>query len=142
METDTVIHAAPTPTKPRRRRRRRQDLSRLQDLILLSEYGAMGNIGARSPALRLMRAVLADAVRTIRRLAASPSHRAFRSLRRELQWFTSGDRVDLFAFENICEELDVDAAQLRRRLIASCSAPGTGGPPTQPRPRTVASTAA
>jgi hypothetical protein len=142
MGTDEIVPAM--PVKPRRRRRRRQDLSRLQDLILLAELGAIGNTSARSPELRLMRAVLADAMRSVRKLAASTSQGASRSrLRRELEWFTSGDRAALFGFENICEALDIDAGELRRRLLASCSEPRTGARPGRPaRSRSAASTAA
>ena len=70
---------------------------------------------------RLLRAVLEDALRTIlaaRHGGVGPAH-----IRREHAWMTSRDRGDPFAFESICDALDLDADWIRRL----CSAPPAPG---------------
>jgi hypothetical protein len=68
-----------------------------------------------------MAAVLNDAVRVISK------HRSPRRLREELTWLTSCDRTAVFAFENVCEALGIDAARIRRHVIAQSGAVPTPG---------------
>ena len=63
---------------------------------------------------RLMLAVLEDALRTV--LSARVGRSCDAWVREELRWFMSEDRSHPFAFEVICDVLDLDASWLRRRL--------------------------
>jgi hypothetical protein len=65
---------------------------------------------------RLMLAVLEDALRTVLSARVGRSSNAWPQ--EELRWFTSEDRSHPFAFEVICDVLDLDASWLRRRLRA------------------------
>ena len=66
---------------------------------------------------RLLLAVLEDGVRTFLKNARATQGRAF-NLRREAHaWLTTEDRSDVFAFENICEALGIDASRLRQRVL-------------------------
>lgn len=62
-----------------------------------------------------MLAVLEDALRTV--LNARRGRASCAWIRREMIWFMSGDRSHPFAFEIVCEVLDLDASWLRRRLV-------------------------
>src|SRR5262245_1616329 len=63
---------------------------------------------------RLMLAVLEDALRTVVSARLGRSSDAW--VRAELRWFMSEDRSHPFAFEVICDVLDLDAGWLRRQL--------------------------
>jgi len=81
------------------------------------QYGSVH--GRSNPAenhLRLMAAVLNDAVRVLAK------HKSPRRRREEMAWFTSRDRTAVFAFENVCEALGIDAARIRRHVIAQSGA--------------------
>lgn len=63
-----------------------------------------------------MLAVLENAVRTLlvsRRVAISRKR-----MRQEVDWFMSTDRTEPFAFESICDVLEIDAGYLRSHLLA------------------------
>jgi hypothetical protein len=66
---------------------------------------------------RLMVAVLVHALRSVFRDAERPGRGALRRLRQDVRWLTSPDRSDLFAFERICEAVEVDAARLRQHVL-------------------------
>ena len=66
---------------------------------------------------RLMLAVLEDALRTV--LSARVGRSCDAWVREELRWFMSEDRSHPFAFEVICDVLDLDASWLRARLRAN-----------------------
>lgn len=63
---------------------------------------------------RLMLAVLEDALRTVLDGRVGRSSDVW--VKSELGWFMSTDRSHPFAFEVICDVLDLDASWLRRRL--------------------------
>ena len=63
--------------------------------------------------LRLMAAVLEDAIHVLRK---RPRSRAGREAR---EWLHSDDRSWPFAYERICEALDLDANQVRNRIANS-----------------------
>lgn len=73
--------------------------------------------------LRLMAAVLNDAIRVLSK------HRSPRRRREELAWLTSHDRKLVFAFENVCEALNIDADRVRLHVIAQCGAPAPAPKP-------------
>ena len=64
-----------------------------------------------------MLAVLEDALRTV--LSARVGRSCDAWVREELRWFMSEDRSHPFAFEVICDVLDLDASWLRARLRAN-----------------------
>ena len=70
----------------------------------------------RSPELRLMAAVLEDAVRTFCRCAGVRGVRNGRLFRETAEWFESSDLSWPYAFENVCDALGIEAAWLRRLL--------------------------
>jgi len=63
--------------------------------------------------LRLMAAVLEDAVNILRK---RPRSRAGREAR---EWLNSPDASWPFAFERICDALDLDAGSVRRRVASA-----------------------
>ena len=65
--------------------------------------------------LRLMAAVLEDAIHVLRK---RPRSRAGREAR---EWLHSDDRNWPFAYERICEALDLDPNQVRNRIANSGS---------------------
>src|SRR5262245_56015382 len=68
---------------------------------------------------RLLLAVLEDGIRTLLKYARATHGRAFNLRREALTWLTAVDQQDVFAFENICEALGIDAARLRGRVLAA-----------------------
>ena len=66
---------------------------------------------------RLLLAVLEDGIRTFLKNARATQGRAFNLRREALTWLTTDDRSDVFAFENICEALGIDASRLRQRVL-------------------------
>ena len=70
------------------------------------------------PEQRLMCAVLEEAIIELvtTRVAARSPLRDHRSRQELLTWFTSTDRSWPFSFENICDAIDLDPAQVRSGL--------------------------
>ena len=74
---------------------------------------------------RLMAAVLRDGIRTLLWNAPRMPDRSARRWCEEVVWLTSRDRTEPFAFETICDVLDLDAQWLRARLLlAALGVPG------------------
>lgn len=71
---------------------------------------------------RLLLAVLEDGIRTFLKYAPATHGRGFNLRREALTWLTTGDQVDVFAFESICETLGIDARRLRERVLAQAEA--------------------
>ena len=71
---------------------------------------------------RLLLAVLEDGIRTLLKYARATHGRAFNLRREALTWLTMAERRDVFAFENICETLGIDAMRLRQRVLAEATA--------------------
>ncbi len=63
--------------------------------------------------LQLALAVLEECLRGL----VSGRRRSTRSLQRDLAWLESHDRLRPFAFENLCDALQIDPARLRRRVL-------------------------
>jgi hypothetical protein len=70
---------------------------------------------------RLLLAVLEDGIRTFLKNARATHGRALNLRREALSWLTIEDRTDVFAFENICEALGIDAARLRQRVLGEAT---------------------
>jgi DNA-binding PadR family transcriptional regulator len=63
---------------------------------------------------RLMTAVLEDALECCRLYVGASNGRQRRLFREAFRWFESADRSHVFAFETICDVLELDARRLRR----------------------------
>jgi hypothetical protein len=70
---------------------------------------------------RLLLAVLEDGIRTFLKNARATHGRALNLRREAFSWLTTNDRSDVFAFENICEALAIDAGRLRQRVLDEAS---------------------
>lgn len=68
---------------------------------------------------RLMRAVLVDAFEIYLRRYDAESVEARRELAEVRRWFRSADRTWPFAFERVCEALDLDPERVRAALRAA-----------------------
>jgi hypothetical protein len=99
------------------------------DILLPNQYFAAFRRGrAVEGERRLMLAVLEDAVDSYRKHAAACDPREQACFLEAKEWFSSDDRSWLFAFENICDVLEMNADYLRsgldrwRRAIALTAA--------------------
>jgi hypothetical protein len=70
----------------------------------------------RTPELRLMAAVLEDAIRSFWQCAGSRGVRSQRLFRETAEWFESHDVSGPFTFENICDALSLEPEWIRRVL--------------------------
>jgi hypothetical protein len=69
-----------------------------------------------APEHRLMIAVLHDALECFTKSRSAEDNRGKRRFRETAQWFQSRDTAWPYAFECICEVLDLDADAVRQRL--------------------------
>lgn len=87
------------------------------DILLPNQYFAAFRRGrAVEGERRLMLAVLEDAVDSYRKHAAACDPREQACFLEAKEWFSSNDRSWLFAFENICDVLEMNADYLRSGL--------------------------
>jgi len=70
---------------------------------------------------RLLLAVLEDGIRTFLKNARATHGRALNLRREAYTWLITDDRGDVFAFENICEALGIDASRLRQRVLGEAA---------------------
>jgi len=90
-------------------------------------------LGASSPPeLRLMAAVMIDAIRDFRHAGDTCGPRARELARLATRWILSTDASWPFSFESICAVFDVEAGDLRRTLLRE-RALGTGRRPRRHR---------
>jgi hypothetical protein len=104
------------------------------DILLPNQYFAAFKRGrAVEGERRLMLAVLEDAVDAYRKYALARDPREQACFLEAKEWFLSTDRTWLFAFENICDVLEMNADYLRtgldrwRRALASAMTAPQGG---------------
>jgi hypothetical protein len=81
---------------------------------------------------KLMQAVLSEAIMCLTG-RAGPARERYRLAAEALRWITARDHSWPFAFESICDVLDIDADSLRRRLLAHAVASPTGDTHVGPR---------
>jgi hypothetical protein len=98
-----------------------EDTGRLfePDTVLSAQYYAT-YIGSpyKRPELRLMAAVLEDAISCLSIKARPATARQRKQIENAWQWFAAEDDSEwIFSFKNICEALGIDPAYLRRGLI-------------------------
>ena len=88
----------------------------------------------KEPELRLMAAVLEDAISCLSINFRSATARQRKQLEEARQWFAAEDESEwIFSFKNVCEALGIDPAYLRRGLMQSTPA----SEKSIPTPRTV-----
>jgi hypothetical protein len=86
------------------------------DIILPTQYfGAIGNVGL-SCEQRLMLAVLADAINVLQGWQRVGSARNRRVFAEAAQWVNTCGTNYPFAFDSVCEALEIDPDLLRSRL--------------------------
>lgn len=81
------------------------------------------------PEIRLMIAVMEDAVATLQRYAHDPSERHQRDYEETLDWIDSRDTSWPYSFENVCSALAFEPEQIRvgmRATVAPCDRSGSG----------------
>jgi len=71
---------------------------------------------ARTPELRLMAAVLEDAIRTFCRCTGSRGGPSQDEIQETAEWFESSDVTWPFSFENICAALGLESEWIRQLL--------------------------
>jgi len=87
------------------------------DVLLPNQYFAAFRLGrAVEGERRLMLAVLEDAVDSYRKYALARDPREQACFLEAREWFVSDDRSWLFAFENVCDVLEMEPDYLRSGL--------------------------
>jgi hypothetical protein len=82
---------------------------------------------ASEPVLRLLAAILEDALREVARGAATPRARR-RAFRDTLAWLRADDERWPFSFVNVCEGLGLDARAIRGAVERLLHGDGRQGP--------------
>lgn len=103
--------------------------------VILPEQLASKPTALDDPERRLRLAVLEDAIREIERCRAMPS--LGRRGEEALSWIASEDRAEPFAFENVCDALDLDPDYIRRGVCRWWQAQPAGGARSRSLPRFV-----
>jgi hypothetical protein len=89
------------------------------DTILPSQFADRTKLEPSAyPEKRLMLAVLEDAVASFQRYVHAKDRRGQRLFREAEEWFDSQEAEWPFAFENICNAIEIEAEYLRRGLAA------------------------
>lgn len=88
------------------------------DVLIPSEYeNTFRRKDHRAPEVRLMAAVLDDAVMCFQKYLPPKTAKARRMLAEAEEWFFGEEQDEIFSFENICDNLDLDSNYLRRGLL-------------------------
>jgi hypothetical protein len=87
------------------------------DVLLIHEYlHVYQSKSAQAPEMRLIAAVLEDAINCYLKYYSSRTRRGKRICNEAAQWIFSRDDDWLFGFDNICEMLKIDPDYIRRIL--------------------------
>ncbi len=111
------------------------------DTILSAQFYANYKGGPyKQPELRLMAAVLEDAISCLTLKVRPATARQLKQFGDAWQWFAAEDDSEwIFSFKNICEALGIDPAYLRRGLIRWATATELGSAGELPNVRSAAS---
>jgi hypothetical protein len=88
------------------------------DVLAMPEFESLRKHAALDRERGLMYAVLEDALACYRQYAGSRLPRTRQLHQEAREWVASDDRSSLFAFQTICEALEIDADVIRDRLHA------------------------
>ncbi len=97
------------------------------DLGQQGEIAVATEVGRAAGERALMRAVLEDAIRCLIG-EVGPRHQRGALAAEARQWIETADPRWPFSFENVCDGLGVNAANLRRRLLRDAPAPALPEP--------------
>jgi hypothetical protein len=105
------------------------------DTVLSAQYYASHKGSPyKQPELRLMAAVLEDAISCLSIKTRSATARQQKQIDSAWEWFAAEDDSEwIFSFKNICEALGIDPAYLRRGLIrwnGGIESASAGAPPS------------
>lgn len=88
------------------------------DILMNDQWGAMsGQRGTMSSEKRLMLGVLKSALESYQKCAFAREGQALELFEEVVEWIDCEDRRWFFSFRNICENLEINPAYLRRRLM-------------------------
>jgi hypothetical protein len=96
------------------------------DCILPSQFHRRRQAVSADGEVRLLIAVLQDAINCYARGIGGKTKRHREQFEEADWWFHAADQRGLFAFENICEVLEIDADKLRRWLGSLRAGDGAG----------------
>ena len=105
------------------------------DVLAAAEFTDLRTRAALDRERLLMYAVLEDALSCYRQYAGSRLPRTRQLHQEAREWVASEDRTSLFAFQSICEALDIDPDVVRGRLRAWEAKQATHGLATARGPR-------
>ena len=99
-------------------------VSPIPDVVLPSQF--FESVGAQtfSSEQRLMLAVLADAINTLRNYRVSPTAHKLNSFKEASSWVFANSIEGPMSFDQVCDALGVNAESLRRRLSELVSQQG------------------
>ena len=103
------------------------------DLAPQAENAVVAEAGPSAGERALMRAVLEDAIRCLTG-EAGPVHQRTRLAAEARSWIEASDPRWPYSFENLCDGLGLDAANLRRRLLRDAPAPALPAAPASMLP--------
>ena len=83
----------------------------------LQFYGARRGVGANEPLLRLMNAMLMDAVRCFQTKFASRQQTRRQEFAEVWSWIFSGDDKRAFSLKEVCDALELDPKAVRKQLV-------------------------
>ncbi|GIW42278.1 MAG: hypothetical protein KatS3mg076_2855 [Candidatus Binatia bacterium] len=88
------------------------------DTILPSQFfAALGRRGRHEPELRLVIAILQDAIECYQKHLFARDQKSRQLFRDAEEWIFSGDKEYFFSFENVCMLLNIDPDWLRQGLL-------------------------
>ncbi len=88
------------------------------DVVLTSEFFGGQRTGLPDPERSLMIAVLEEASRCFLNHCTSTDRKQRVLYEEARDWFAAPEQTHLYAFENVCAVLGIDADYLRRRIFA------------------------
>jgi hypothetical protein len=83
----------------------------------LQLYGARRGVGANESLLRLMNAMLIDAVRCFQTKFGSRQQTRRQEFAEVWSWIFSGDDKRTFSFKEVCDALELDPKAVRKQLV-------------------------
>jgi hypothetical protein len=89
---------------------------RMQAMVIMPAQFFRPGAWSVQPELRLMEAVLEEAVRTYRACEGRTDRRGRLEFRDVARWFASDDTKWPFSFVNICDTIGIDIDRLRQEL--------------------------
>jgi hypothetical protein len=93
------------------------EFSQAEAVLPLQFHGARRGASAIEPLLRLMVAMLVDAIRCFQTKLDAPQPAKRQELAEVRSWIFSDDDNGFFSFRAVCDELEIDPKAIRKRLV-------------------------